>query len=276
MITTAVIAFREFLEAFLIVGVFFGISKRLNLHKEMEIGAAALTGVAISLLLTLSTYVFGNFARGVLTEQNADILQSYLLIFSGIFISYVAFSLHGLLRKGRGSSVLMAHKKMQQHVFDVSLFFTIVFLVMREGFEIALFTASVSLFSAFIQNFWGLIAGLLAAAAVGMSTFVASIRFPIAKVLKATEYMIVVLGASLTQNGITILMDKHFHVSLSGIGSFHLSYLPEEGSVIGHLLGSFLGIDRDFSAMRLCIMAAYAATVYMVFLRKKKSVTVPQ
>ena len=149
----------SFFEAFLIVGVFLGISRKLKLKKELEIGLAVLIGVILSLLLSTTTYAFGDHARNILTEKNAELLESYLLIFSGLFIAYVVFSLHNVLRRSRRNTLTKAHQKLQQNVFDVSLFFTIIFLVLREGFEIALFTSSVSLFSAFILNFIGLILG---------------------------------------------------------------------------------------------------------------------
>ena len=76
MITTAVISFREFLEAFLIIGVFLGISRKLNLKKEFEIGLAAVIGIVFSLLLATGTYLFGNQVRGILTEKNAELLES--------------------------------------------------------------------------------------------------------------------------------------------------------------------------------------------------------
>jgi len=98
MITTAVISFREFLEVFLIVGVFLGISRKLNLKKEFEIGLAAVIGICFSLLLATGTYFFGNQVRGILTEKNAELLESYLMIFSGLFLAYVIFSLHNVLR----------------------------------------------------------------------------------------------------------------------------------------------------------------------------------
>ncbi len=271
MLTTAVIAFREFLEAFLIVGVFLGISRKLKLRKGLEIGFAAAVGVLLSLLLAIGTYVFGDHARVILTEKNADALESYLLIFSGVFISYVVFSLHDLLRKSRGGSVLLAHRKLQQReLFDVSLFATIAFLVLREGFEIALFTASVALFSEFTQNVLGLLLGFAAAAVLGLSTFFAYIRLPLGKVFRATEYMIILLGASLTQHGVTLLLETNFSVRLSDMLSFHLSFLPGEDSLLGHLLQGFLGVDREFSLVRLTIMILYIGMIYAVFLRKKK------
>src|SRR3989338_5237822 len=101
MITTAVISFREFLEAFLIIGVFLGISRKLNLKKEFEIGLASIIGIVFSLLLATGTYLFGNQVRGILTEKNAELLESYLLIFSGLFLAYVIFSLHNIIHRSR-------------------------------------------------------------------------------------------------------------------------------------------------------------------------------
>lgn len=271
MLTTAIIAFREFLEAFLIVGVFLGISRKLALKKEKEIAFAASIGVILSLLLATGTYIFGDHARSILTEKNADFLESYLLIFSGLFIAYVVFSLHDVLNHGRGGKLIRAHKKLQENTFDVSLFLTIIFLVVREGFEIALFTASVSLFSVFMQNIIGLFLGFASASVIGIMTSFAYIRFPIHKVLRATEYMIILLGAALVQNGITKLFETHFNIQLSNMFSFHLQFLPSEESFVGHILQGLIGIDQGFSLVRLLIMGAYIGVIYLLFIRQKKA-----
>lgn len=269
MITTATLAFREFLEAFLIIGVFFGISRNLKLKKEFEIGTAAAIGIVISLALAAITYFFGDFARKILNEENADVLGSYLMIFSGIFIAYVVFSLHSLFRKSRGASLIKAHQQLQQSTFDISLFLTIVFLVVREGFEIALFTATTSLFSTFLQNFMGLMIGFISSAVLGGATFFAYVKFPIGKILKMTEYMIVLLGAALVQNGITELLALHFGIHLSQIFSLPLQFLPHKNNIFGHLLSNLLGVDQEFSLSRLAIMIAYIGIIYMFFLNKK-------
>ncbi len=268
MYTTAIIAFREFLEAFLIVGVFLGISKKLKLGREIEIGFAASVGMVISFLLAIATYMFGDLARGVLTEERAEFLESYLLIFSGCFIAYVVFSLHNFLRRERGGKLLTAHKKLQENTFDLSLFLTIVMLVVREGFEIALFTASTSLFSAFFQNFLGLVIGFAGAAVLGLLTYLTYVRFPVGKVMKITEYMIILLGASLVQNGVTELLEHAFNIHLSDYLSIPLTFLPSEHTMIGHFIQSLTGLDNEFSFVRLGIMAMYIGCIYILFLRK--------
>lgn len=273
MITTAIIAFREFLEAFLIIGVFLGISRKMKLKKEMEIGLAAVVGLVISLLLATSVYLLGDRAHLVLTEERAEILEGYLLIFSGVFIAYVVFSLHNMLRHNRGGTLIKAHQKLQANAFDISLFFTIIFLVLREGFEIALFTASTSLFTEFTQNLIGLFIGFASASVLGVMTFFAYIRFPIGKVFKATEYMIILLGASLVQNGVNELLEHQFGIELEHILAIPLNFLPDKHGAMGHLIRSFTGLDRDFSLPRLAIMAIYIGVIYLLFLKRKKMQT---
>lgn len=268
MFTVAIIAFREFLEAFLIVGIFLGISKKLKLKREVEIAIAAGIGFAISLLLSIVTYAFGDTARGVLTEERAEILESYLLIFSGGFLAYVVLSLHDTLRRGRGKRILTAHKKLEKNAFDISLFATIIFLVVREGFEIALFTASTSLFSVFFQNVLGLLLGFVLASAIGLLTYFSYIKFPIGKVFKVTEYMIILLGAALIQLGITELLEHSFAIHIEDIYQFPFQFLPSDETVLGHFIKTLTGVDQEFSLIRLAIMGAYIFIIYLLFMRK--------
>lgn len=267
MFATGIIAFREFLEAFLIAGVFLGISKKLSLHKEKEIFLALAIGVSLSLLLACATYIFGEEAKVILNEENAEILESYLLIFSGLFIAYVVFSLHEVLSRGRGRKLLEAHKRLEEKRFDISVFGTIIFLILREGFEIALFTASVSLFASFIQNMFGLLLGFAGAGIVGISTFIAYLRFPIHKVFKVTEYLIILLGASLFQKGFTELMKIYMNLDISYVLSLPMSFLPSSKSLVGGVLESFFGIDHEFSILKLLLMIGYIATVYLLFIK---------
>ncbi|EKE14855.1 MAG: hypothetical protein ACD_12C00266G0007 [uncultured bacterium] len=269
MITTAIIAFREFLEAFLIVGVFLGISRKLKLKKEFEIGLAALVGIIFSLLLTSVTYLFGNQVHGVLTEKNAEMLEGYLMIFSGIFIAYVVFSLHNIIQRNRDNTLIKVQQKLQEKAFDFSLFSTVVFIVIREGFEIALFTASTSLFNVFIQNFIGLVLGFILASIIGVLTFFAYVKFSIGKIFRITEYLIIILGASLVQNGITELLEHSFNIHLSKILSFPLGFLPHKSTLIGHMLKSFFGISQEFSLSKLAIMGVYILGIYLLFLKRR-------
>lgn len=270
MITTFVISFREFLEAFLIISIFLGLSKKLKLKKEREIIIASILGVAASFVLPLLAFLFGDRARMVLNERNAELLEGYLMIFSGFFIAYVVFSLHKFFVRNRAKALISAHQKLEQNMFDISLFLTIVFFIVREGFEIALFTATTTLFSRFMENFVGLVAGFAGALVISTLAFLAYLKFSIAKVFKATEYMIILLGAAFVKNGINELLEVYYDIHIARILPIGLDFLPAKSTFAGHLLHSFAGVEQNFSLIKLAIMALYIFGVYMMFFRKNE------
>lgn len=268
MLATLIISLREFLEVFLIIGVFLGISKKLNLKREKEIILASLLGIIISFVLPIATFLLGDKARSVLSDRNSELLEGYLMVFSGFFIAYVIFSLHNFFVLKRSKHIINAHQKLQKNIFDISLFLTIVFFIIREGFEIALFTATTSLFSKFMENLMGLFAGFAASFTVGMLTFLAYIKLPVGRIFRLTEYLIILLGASFVKNGLGELFEVYFDVHLSQIMPLKLAFLPESSSFIGHMVKSILGVEQNFSFAKLFIMATYILFIYLLFLRK--------
>ncbi len=269
MLTTLIISLREFLEVFLIIGVFLGISKKLKLKREKEIVLASIMGIVFAFLLPTLLYLYGDRARFILTEERAELLESYLMVFSGFFITYVIFSLHKSFVLHRSRMLINTHQKLQQNIFDISLFLTIVFFVIREGFEIALFTATTSLFSKFAENMLGLSLGFAVSSVFGLLTFLSYMKFSISKVFKITEYMIILLGASFVKGGFTELAIRYFHINLSSFIPLRLNFIPSSSTYAGHMLNNLFGIEQSMSVAKLFIMIAYISIVYSLFLRKK-------
>ena len=269
MLTTLIISLREFLEVFLIIGVFLGISQKLKLKREKEILIASLVGIAISLILPTLVFIVGDKAQYIFNEKNAELVEGYLMIFSGFFIAYVIFSLHKFFVLKRSTAIIKAHQKLQANVFDLSLFFMIVFFVIREGFEIALFTATTSLFSKFMENMIGLLSGFVISTGLGIATFFAYIKFPISRVFKVTEYLIVVLGASFVKNGLNELLEVYFDFHLSQVIPIKLSFLPAKSTFFGHMIKNVFGVEQNFSVAKLSIMAIYILAIYLLFFRRK-------
>ena len=216
MLPTAIIAFREFFEAFLIIGVFLGLSKQLQLKKETEILSASGLGILLSIALALATFLIGSDARTYLSKTGAELLSGYAMLASGIFIAYVVYSLHKAMSKAHQAAVKRTREKLSQEVFDAALFFTIVALILREGFEVALFTASVSLFADFVSNVYGLLFGFAGAAVIGTLVYLAYTKLPIKKIFTTTEYAIVVLGAVMFAGGFVKVMEGQFGIMVSG------------------------------------------------------------
>lgn len=273
MLSTYVISLREFFEVFLIIGVFMGISKKLSLHREKEIVGASLIGIIFSLILPMIVFSVGDKAARIFNEKSADLIEGYLMVFSGFFIAYVIFSLHKLFALRRSKHIIDIHEKFQQNIFDLSLFMTIIFFIIREGFEISLFTATTSLFSKFTENIEGLFAGFATSTVLGLLTFVTYIKFPISKVFRVTEYLILFVGAAFVKNGITELLNNYWRINIGNLLPIHLGFLPSgETSFSGHIARNIFGLEQDFSFVKLAIMVFYISAVYFVFLRRKKAV----
>lgn len=257
MLTTLTVSLREFLEVFLIVGVFLGINKKLKLRKGKEIVFASAVGIIISLILPIVTFYFSDQAGKILTEKNGEILEGYLLIFSGFFLTYVIFSLHKIIHHATDKNLLLIHQKMEKKLFDLSLFLSIIFFIIREGFEIALFTASTSLFSTFFKNFSGLLLGFLISSVLGFTTYLSYLKFPIKKIYNITEWLIIFLGSSMIINGINEILKVYFDQKLSNFFPIKIEFLPPSSSYFGHFLKNNFALEKDFSLLVLIFIGSY-------------------
>lgn len=265
MLTTAIIAFREFLEAFLLVGIFLGMNKKFQLHKQQEIIIASFTGILFSLLLPIIVFFLASSAKYVLDENNADILEGCFLIFSGFFLAYVVFSLHEFMKSGKKETLARATEKMEQEIFDISLFFTLVFFIVREGFEVALLIATTSLFSVFWTNIEGLFLGFSMAFLIGLGTTVTYIKLPIKKVFLYTECAIILVGAAMVKNGVSLLLSSYFHIHWEKLFPLPLHFLPSGETIAGHTLNNLLGLQQDMSIIQVAIMALYIILAFSTF-----------
>lgn len=268
MLTTFFIAFREFLEAFLIIGVFLGLSKKLKIKKEKEIFIAAFIGILFNLILNLLTFTLGSKAGVILNEKNSEILEGYLYFFSGFFLAYVVVYLHQLFHRNQSKDILLSHEKIKKNIFDFSLFLTIFFLVAREGFEIALFSATTSLFSKFIENLIGLMAGFLLSLSLSFLVFLGLLKFSLRKIFKTTEFFIVLLGGVFVKNGIKELVEIYFDVNLSKIIPLNLSFLPSKETFFGHFFNSFFGLEKNFSFVYLLVIFFYFFVVFKLLFKR--------
>src|ERR1022692_2171093 len=97
MVPVFIIAFREFLEAFLSVGVLLGIATRFKLQRTNSILGGAIVGFLV--VFILATIIFGTDTLFIkhLPKDSFDLIKGWLFISSSIFVAYAVFSLHKIL-----------------------------------------------------------------------------------------------------------------------------------------------------------------------------------
>ncbi len=271
MITIAILAFREFFEAFLIVSVFFGVSKRFSLQKEKELLLATISGLAISVLLPIVVFLLGPSIKAWTNHENAELFEAYMLTFSGVFIAYVVFSMHKFLEPKRNQ--LLRHVKdklIQKEAFNISLFLTIVFFIAREGFEIAVLSAATTVFSDFMSNIAGLLIGFIAAGIVGAGLYFSYLKIPVCKIFQYTEYTIILFGAAMVKNGLAELLEQYTHINIAELLPIQLAFLPSDETFLGHFVKQLFGFEQGFSVVMLGIMGVYILGMYLLFFRPVK------
>ncbi|MDO8499832.1 MAG: FTR1 family protein [bacterium] len=275
MVSILFITFREFLEAWLIVGLFLGLSKQLQLGRGREMWMAVVAGMFIAIIIPVMVFVFGGRIRGLWDEGNVDFVQGCLMVIASIAIATVALSLHSFFKKDQALSLQKARGLILEKKFDIALCIAIILSIVREGLEVGLFALSIVLVTPTPVLFGGLTTGFMAAGLVGIITMLAYERLPIKRILTTTEYGIMFVGAAMFKNGVSKFLKAGWQVDLSEYLSIPLKFLPDrEGNVIGHLLNSVFGVEVDFSVAKMLLLLSYIGIVYyFVFWKPRQSKT---
>ncbi len=268
MLTTFIIGLREYLEVFLIIGIFLGLNKKLLLKKEKEIFLASLLGISLSILLPIIFFYYNNLLKNLINKKYSEIFEGFLMIFSGIFISYIIFSLHNLIHKKTNKKIKEINKNnYYNNFFDLSLFLLIIFFILREGFEIALFTSTTSYFYTFYENIIGLLLSFSIASIFGILTFFGFSQLSIKKIFKFTEWLLILLGGSMIINGINELLEGLFNSKISYYLPIYLNFLPEKDSFLGHFLKTFFTLKQEYSFIYVIFLIFYFLLIKKIMIK---------
>lgn len=257
MLTTFIIGLREYLEVFLIIGVFLGINKKLSLNKNKEILSASFFGILLSLIFPVIVFYFKENLKFFIKKN--ELFEGLLLIFSGFFISYIIFSIHKFIHKNTDKNInhLKNDIKINKKFFDLSLFFLIIFFIFREGIEIALFTAATTILYNFYENIIGLTLSFIVASIFGILIFIGISNIPIKKIYKITEWLLIFLGGSMIINGINELIEFFFNTKISNYLTIYLNFLPDKNSFFGHFLKTFFTLKQEYSLIYIGLLFLY-------------------
>jgi len=103
----------------------------------------------------------------------------------------------------------------------------------------------------------------------GIFTYFGFLRFSINEVYKLTEFLIILLGASLAKNGVIELLEIYFDINLKNILPIKLAFLPHESTFFGRLLKNNFGLQQDFSLVMFFIIASHFILVKLLFLKRR-------
>lgn len=270
MLASAIIIFREVLEAALIIGILAAATRTISGSRRW-LAAGVLVGLLGSAMVAASTDAIGELADGIGQELfNAIVLGVAVLMLAW---HNIWMSSHG---KALATSASAMGKDIREGRSACSALFLIVSLaVLREGSESVLFLYGIAAADGGGQ--WMLLGGLigaLAGVAVGYGIYAGLVRLPVRWFFSATSALVLLLAASMASQAAHFLIQADLLPSLATPLWDSSAILPEH-SALGMVLHTLMGYDSHPAGMQLvfyiAVLIAIGIGMYLAGAKRSSS-----
>jgi high-affinity iron transporter len=270
MFITMLIAFREVIEAALIVATILGILQKLHQVQSTKIvWVATFAAGFVSIFLLLAGSILGLKVQEVY-EVHEDIIEGILLLISSIFITWAVFFLHRYFGKYK-TTLLQSIRTTIEREQKKGLFILVFTAVLREGIEIVMFLATMYFSSTPIQIVTGFFLGLIGALFVSFSIFRATLRLPVIHAFRATSLLLIFFAAGQLARGIQILTTLGI---FPRFGSLSIVCIPRTSTYIGSLIQMIFGLSRSMDVLSFTMYVLYVGCmIWWVFGRERLAVS---
>ena len=252
MFGTAIIVFREVLEASIIIGIVSAATQNVPGSRRWLV-AGLLVGLVGSGVVAASADVIGSFASGIGQELfNAIVL--------GIAVLMLAW--HNIWMSSHGAALAASARSVGSDIRDgrseCSVLMLIVGLaVLREGSETVLFLYGIAASESGGKSsmMFGGMVGLLLGIAVGYTIFAGLLRIPMRWFFTATSVLVLLLAAGMASQAAHFLIQADLLPSLAAPLWDTSTVLPENG-LLGMLLHGLIGYDSRPAGMQIVFYLA--------------------
>ena len=252
MLATAIIIFREVLEAALIIGILAAATRSISGSRRWLV-AGVVAGLIGSAIVAASTDVIGELANGIGQELfNAIVLG----------IAVVMLAWHNIWMSAHGAALAANAKALGSNIRDgrseCSALFVIVGLaVLREGSESVLFLYGIAASdgSGHSAMLLGGSLGVVAGIAVGYGIYAGLLRLPVRWFFNATGMLVLLLAAGMASQAAHYLIQADLLPSLAA-PLWDSSAILSEQTVAGKLLHTLIGYESHPAGMQLVFYVA--------------------
>jgi len=257
MFATAIIVFREVLEASLIIGIVAAATHNVPGSRRW-LAAGLLSGLAGSAVIAAFTDVIGSFASGFGQELfNAGVL--------GVAVLMLAW--HNIWMSSHGAALAASARSVGGDIRDgrseCSVLLLIVGLaVLREGSETVLFLYGIAASESGRSSSMlvGGVVGMTLGIAAGYMIYAGLLRLPLHWFFTATGVLVLLLAAGMASQAARFLIQADMLPSLAAPLWDTSAVLPENG-VTGMLLHSLIGYDSRPAGMQLVFYIIVLVTI---------------
>jgi high-affinity iron transporter len=241
MLATAIIVFREVLEASLVVGIVLAASRGVPRRGVWVAGGIA-AGVIGAALVAACAGAIADAVNGIGQELfNAAIL----------FTAVAMLGWHNIWMNRQGRELASAAATLGKAVAGggrplYALGLVVGIAVLREGSEIVLFLYGIAIASGAsgLGMLMGGAVGLAGGAAVGALIYLGLLAIPLHRLFAVTSWLILLLAAGMASQGAAFLMQANLLPAL-GNDLWNTSSILSENSMLGLLLHVLIGYSAE-------------------------------
>ena len=258
MLATAIILFREVLEAALIIAIVMGASRGIAQRGRWVAGGIVLGLIGASMIALLASDIALKFEGKLSAILNAIILLS----------AVVLLTWHNVWMKSHGrklaADIATVGKDVETGKQPLTALMLLTFAaVMREGSEAVLFIWAIATSGQQGANLAvGGLGGIAAGMLVGALLYHGLLRFPLRYFFSLTSWIILLLTAGLSAQAAGFLNQADLLPALGG-QLWDTSHLLNQASLLGQLLHTLIGYIARPSGVEVVF---YVGTILIVLI----------
>ncbi len=257
MLATAIIVFREVLEAALVVGIVLAASKGVR-DRVLYVGGGVFGGVAGACIVAFFAEAIADAMAGI----GQEVLNATIL-----FLAVAMLGWHNIWMGRHG-------RELAQHAADLgkavtrgtrplyALAIVVGMAVLREGSELVLFLYSIAAGggTGFAEMAVGFLFGVAAGVATGAALYYGLLRIPTKHLFTVTSWLILLLAAGMASQAAGFLVQADILPAVNPM-LWDTSVLLSEDSIPGKMLHALIGYVARPAGIQVVFWVGTLATI---------------
>jgi len=259
MLASFLLALREGIEAALIIGIIFGVLRKMN---KADLKGVVWRAVAAAAGLSLLAAVILNVAGTEFEGMGEQIFEGFAMLLAAALLTWAIF----WMRKQSRS----VQKDIEEDVraaadsTSTGTLFALSFLaVAREGLELSLFLLAARFTSTPLNTYFGAIFGLTTASLLGWLLFRSTIKLDIKQFFRITNIMLALFAAGLVGYGIHEFNEAGLIPALIA-PIYNINHLLDDNGPFGLLLKTLFGYNGNPSLSETIAYLGYFISLGLI------------
>lgn len=265
MLASAVILFRESLEAALIIGIVMSATRSLPRR-----GAWVLAGIGVGIGGSFVVALFAQQLSALAEGTGQELFNALVLLTACAMLGWhnVWMAQHGRVLAANSASMGRQVRDGERHMSALAI--VVGLAVLREGSEVVLFTGGLlAAGSAATAMLWGSVLGLAAGILAGVLVYAGLVRIPLKHFFSVTSWVILLLAGGLAGQAAAFLVQAGILPALVE-PIWDSSGILTSDSLFGQVLGVMVGYAERPSLMQMLFWAMTIMIIGALMWRKRE------